>query len=66
MEMSKRILEQDKQLILSATANTVAHGLNSPRGVIKAGAEGLSYHYNEIFSNMLQKCTHQQIKFAYS
>ena len=66
MEMSKRILEQDKQLILSATANTVAHGLNSPLGVIKAGAEGLIYLYNDIFSNTLQKCTHEQIMFAYS
>ena len=66
MEMSKRILEQDKQLILSATANTVAHGLNSPLGAIKAGAEGLIYLYNDIFSNAIQKCTHQQISFAYS
>ena len=65
LEMSKRILEQDKQLILSATANTVAHGLNSPLGAIKAGAEGISYIYNHIFSNVIQKCSPHQIIFGY-
>ncbi|MDB3905387.1 hypothetical protein N9335_02800 [Crocinitomicaceae bacterium] len=65
LEMSKRILEQDKQLILSATANTVAHSLNSPLGAIKAGAESIIYIYNDIFSNVIQKCSPQQITYGY-
>ena len=65
LEMSKRILEQDKQLILSATANTVAHSLNSPLGAIKAGAESIIYIYNDIFTNVIQKCSPQQIIFGY-
>ena len=66
LEMSKRILEQDKQLILSATANTVAHSLNSPLGAIKAGAESIIYIYNDIFSNVIQKCSPHQITFGYN
>jgi signal transduction histidine kinase len=39
--LSQRLYEQDQQLILSETAKTVAHQLNSPLGAIKAGMEGL-------------------------
>ncbi|MGB1508196.1 MAG: ligand-binding sensor domain-containing protein, partial [Crocinitomicaceae bacterium] len=65
LEMSKRILEQDKQLILNATANTVAHTLNSPLGAIKAGAESINHIYNDLFSNIIQKCSVEQIAFGY-
>ena len=63
--MSKRILEQDKQLILNATANTVAHTLNSPLGAIKAGAESISHIYDDLFSNIIQKCSVEQIAYGY-
>lgn len=66
LEMSKRILEQDKQLILSATANTVAHSLNSPLGAIKAGAESISFIYNDLFSNIIEKCSAHQIVYGYT
>ena len=66
IEMSKRILEQDKQLILSETANTFAHGLNTPLGVIKAGAEGIEYLCNELFSTLINKCTAEQIQFGFN
>lgn len=65
LEMSKRILEQDKQLILNATANTVAHTLNSPLGAIKAGAESINHIYNDLFSNIIQKCSVEQIAYGY-
>ena len=65
LEMSKRILEQDKQLILNATANTVAHTLNSPLGAIKAGAESISHIYDDLFSNIIQKCSVEQIAYGY-
>jgi hypothetical protein len=63
--MSKRILEQDKQIILSETANTFAHGLNSPLGAIKAGAEGLGFLYNDLFTNGIKKCSTQQVLFGF-
>jgi len=65
LEMSKRILEQDKQIILSETANTFAHGLNSPLGAIKAGAEGLHFLYNDLFTNGIKKCSTQQVLFGF-
>ncbi len=65
LEMSKRILEQDKQIILSETANTFAHGLNSPLGAIKAGAEGLYFLYNDLFTNGIKKCSTEQVLFGF-
>jgi len=62
--LSQKILEQDQQLILGETAKTVAHELNSPLGVIKAGAEGINYLLDEFINELLPKCTKEEQAFA--
>ena len=53
IKLSQRIIEQDKYILLNQTANTIAHELNSPLGIIKNGDLQLASYLDEILSQIL-------------
>ena len=64
IKLSQRIIEQDKYILLNQTANTVAHELNSPLGILKNGDAQLSNYVDELLNQILPECTKSTIEWC--
>lgn len=62
--LSQKILEQNQQLILGETAKNVAHELNSPLGVIKAGTEGIAHLISQLVDDLLPSYSKGDLEMA--
>ena len=64
IKLSQRIIEQDKYILLNQTANTIAHELNSPLGIIKNGDVQISTYLDEILSQIIPECSKATIMWC--
>jgi len=64
LELTKSMSDQEKLVTLGEIASGIAHDLNTPLGAIKIGAESIRYTLDNLFGNVVAKCTEEQIKFA--
>jgi PAS domain S-box-containing protein len=64
IELTKSMSDQEKLVTLGEIASGIAHDLNTPLGAIKIGAESIRYTLDNLFGNVVAKCTEEQIKFA--
>ena len=64
LELSKSITDQEKLVTIGEIASGIAHDLNTPLGAIKIGAESIRFTIDNLFTNVVAKCTESQINFA--
>lgn len=64
VELTKSMSDQEKLVTLGEIASGIAHDLNTPLGAIKIGAESIRYTLDNLFGNVVAKCTETQIKYA--
>ena len=64
LELSKSIKDQEKLVTIGEIASGIAHDLNTPLGAIKIGAESIRFTIDNLFTNVVAKCTESQINFA--
>lgn len=64
IELTKSMSDQEKLVTLGEIASGIAHDLNTPLGAIKIGAESIRYTLDNLFGNVVSKCTEEQIKLA--
>ena len=65
IQLSEKMVEQERLVLAGEIAGTVAHELNTPLGAIVAGSDGLKENIDSLFSSLLISCTSKQIEFAF-
>ena len=65
IQLSEKMVQQERLVLAGEIAGTVAHELNTPLGAIVAGSDGLKDNIDELFSNLLILCTSEEIEFAF-
>lgn len=66
MELASSLRDQEKMVTIGELASGVAHDLNTPLGAIKSGTENVSYTMDVLFKNLIPKCTHDEIEYAFN
>ena len=64
MELTKSMSDQEKLVTIGEIASGIAHDLNTPLGAIKIGAESIRFTLDNLFGNVVSKCTEAQINIA--
>ncbi len=65
IQLSEKMVQQERLVLAGEIAGTVAHELNTPLGAIVAGSDGLKENIDDLFSNLLISCSSEQIEFAF-
>lgn len=64
LELTKSMSDQEKLVTIGEIASGIAHDLNTPLGAIKIGAESIRFTLDNLFGNVVSKCTESQINIA--
>ena len=64
LELTKSMSDQEKLVTIGEIASGIAHDLNTPLGAIKIGAESIRFTLDNLFGNVVSKCTEAQINIA--
>lgn len=64
LELTKSMSDQEKLVTIGEIASGIAHDLNTPLGAIKIGAESIRYTLDNLFGNIVSKCSESQINIA--
>ena len=64
LTLTKSMADQEKMVTIGEIASGIAHDLNTPLGAIKIGAESIRYTLDNLFHDIVAKCTESQIKKA--
>ena len=65
IQLSEKMVQQERLVLAGEIAGTVAHELNTPLGAIVAGSDGLKENIDALFSKLLPSCSSKQIDFAF-
>jgi PAS domain S-box-containing protein len=64
LELTKSMSDQEKLVTIGEIASGIAHDLNTPLGAIKIGAESIRFTLDNLFGNVVSKCTEAQVNIA--
>ena len=64
LELTKSMSDQEKLVTIGEIASGIAHDLNTPLGAIKIGAESIRFTLDNLFGNVVSKCSESQINLA--
>jgi len=64
LELTKSMSDQEKLVTIGEIASGIAHDLNTPLGAIKIGAESIRFTLDNVFGNVVSKCSESQINLA--
>ncbi len=64
LALTKSMSDQEKLVTIGEIASGIAHDLNTPLGAIKIGAESIRFTLDNLFSNVVAKCSEEQINRA--
>lgn len=64
LELTKSMSDQEKLVTIGEIASGIAHDLNTPLGAIKIGAESIRFTLDNLFGNIVSKCSESQINIA--
>lgn len=64
LELTKSMSDQEKLVTIGEIASGIAHDLNTPLGAIKIGAESIRFTLDNLFGNVVAKCTEAQVNMA--
>jgi PAS domain S-box-containing protein len=64
LELTKSMSDQEKLVTIGEIASGIAHDLNTPLGAIKIGAESIRFTLDNLFGNVVSKCSEAQVNIA--
>jgi PAS domain S-box-containing protein len=65
-ELTQNMANQDKLAMIGEITAGITHDLNTPIGAIKVGAESIHFTLRNLFNQVLEKCTAEQLHLACS
>lgn len=64
IELTKSMSDQEKLVTIGEIASGIAHDLNTPLGAIKIGAESIRFTLENLFHDVISKCSSEQLNRA--
>lgn len=63
-ELTQLLTHQDKLAMVGEITAGITHDLNTPLGAIKVGSESLQYSLENLFNQVLEPCSIEQLHYA--
>jgi signal transduction histidine kinase len=63
-ELTQMLTHQDKLAMVGEITAGITHDLNTPLGAIKVGSESLQFSLENLFNQVLEPCTIEQLHYA--